>query len=550
MNFAALQPPYPRSATPAAATACQQWMLTHLRSLSPATTDLVLLPEYATTPGLEDRETLRQFAAGAGEGFVAQVRDEARRLESVVVLGAAVESGGHWFNRVLVIAPSGELAAHYDKRHLTDIEAQQLGMTAGATPLVVDVAGMRLGFAVCFDAYFPEHFEAIAAGRPDLILSPSYQRSEDAERLRLLGCCRALDAGAWFARASYAMGTPGKGGHSLVAAPDGTLLADAGVTEGVLACVIDFGCNFRKPASHGCVEVEHRQLIEEHRRSSGYRPFIDRSDAVQRSSYPRLCAHRGLSHACPENTIPAFAAAIAVPGVAEIELDVWLSRDGVPVVCHDPNLDRTTDGTGTVVDLNWSVIRSFDAGARLSDAWRGIPVPRLEEVLDLTAGRVFLNLHIKAPGRDGALVRLVGDLLRERCLTQLGYIAGEEDVLEAAQEWVPDVERACLAHQREPERLIATAIRYECTRLQFFRNVEAHNIRQAHDAGLLCNLFWADEVDDACRYAEMGIDVILTNKAHQLGASWPPGLRKGNPGSCRQGRGGGSGPRDIDVFPV
>jgi len=208
-------------------------------------------------------------------------------------------------------------------------------------------------------------------------------------------------------------------------------------------------------------------------------------------------------------------------------LDVWLSRDGVPVVCHDPNLDRTTDGTGTVVDLDWSAIRSFDAGARLSDAWRGTPIPRLEEVLDLTAGRVFLNLHIKAPGPDGVLVRLVGDLLRERGLTQLGYIAGEEDVLEAAQQWAPDVERACLAHQREQERLIATAIRYKCTRLQFFRNVEAHHVRQAHDEGLLCNLFWSDEVDDARQYAEMGIDVILTNDAHQLAGTLAPVPRDG-----------------------
>ena len=57
----------------------------------------------------------------------------------------------------------------------------------------------------------------------------------------------------------------------------------------------------------------------------------------------KLCAHRGLSHACPENTLPAFGAAIAL-GVDEIEFDLWLSADGVPVVCHDPRVDRTTDG--------------------------------------------------------------------------------------------------------------------------------------------------------------------------------------------------------------
>ncbi|MBT7054011.1 MAG: hypothetical protein HN976_02890, partial [Lentisphaerae bacterium] len=491
-------------------------------ALRPAETDLVLLPEYATTPGLVDREVLRRFATDEGKHFVELICDEARRLGSIVVLGAAVESGGHWFNRTLVVASTGDLAGHYDKRHLTAVEEEHLGMTAGATPIVMGIAGLRLGFAVCFDVYFPEHFEALAACAPDVVLSPSYQRSESAERNRLLACCRALDTGAWFVRASYAMGTPGVGGHGLIAAPDGTLVDDAGDDEGVLSCVIDPDQRFRKPASHGENEIEHRGLIETHRRPWGYRPLPDRTAAVEGLSFPRLCAHRGLSHVCPENTIPAFAAAIALPGVAEIELDVWLSRDGVPVVCHDPSLERTTDGEGTVVDLDWPTIRSCDAGVRLSEAWAGVPIPRLEEVLDLTAGRVFLNLHIKAPGEDGALVRLVGDLLRERCLTGLGYIAGEEDVLAAAKRWAPDLERACLAHQSDPPCLISTAIQYECTRLQFFRNVEEDHIRQAHDAGLLCNLFWADEPEDARRYADMGIDVILTNQAHQLVGELPP----------------------------
>jgi glycerophosphoryl diester phosphodiesterase len=263
-------------------------------------------------------------------------------------------------------------------------------------------------------------------------------------------------------------------------------------------------------------KVEHRALIERQRRADLHRPHPERAAALQAAAFPRLCAHRGLSHACPENTLPAFAAALAIPGVHEIELDLWLSRDGVPVVCHDPRVDRTTDGRGLVTELDWPVIASFDAGIRHGEVWRGLRLPRFEEVLDLVDGRAAMNIHIKDPGTGGRLVHLVVELLRRYGLDRLGYLAGDEDVLAAALDYAPDVGRNCLAHQGEPERLVATALQYRCSRLQFGRNVTAEAAAEAKARGLVRNLFWSDEVEDARRYVALGIDVILTNCAQRL----------------------------------
>ncbi len=228
----------------------------------------------------------------------------------------------------------------------------------------------------------------------------------------------------------------------------------------------------------------------------------------------KLCAHRGLSHACPENTLPAFAAAIAL-GVEEIEFDLWLSRDGVPVVCHDTRLDRTTDGEGVVMELAWEEIRAVDAGVQTGELWTGIRVPRVEEVLDCAPG-VGLNIHIKDPGPDGRLVKMTCDLIRERELTDLAYITGIGDVLSVATAYAPEVERCCLAGQNEPDKQIDLAIKYECQRLQFKRQVTAADTARAHSVGLINNLFWSDELEDAQTYIELGIDVILTNRANLL----------------------------------
>ncbi|MCL7455038.1 MAG: hypothetical protein M8467_18535, partial [Anaerolineae bacterium] len=93
-------------------------------------------------------------------------------------------------------------------------------------------------------------------------------------------------------------------------------------------------------------------------------------------------AHRGASAYEPENTLRAFERAIQM-GATMLELDVHLSRDGYPVVLHDPDLSRTTGGTGQVSEWNLAELRRLDAG-------QGERVPTLAEVVDLARGRAQL----------------------------------------------------------------------------------------------------------------------------------------------------------------
>jgi glycerophosphoryl diester phosphodiesterase len=233
----------------------------------------------------------------------------------------------------------------------------------------------------------------------------------------------------------------------------------------------------------------------------------------QEGRVTRICAHRGLSHACPENTLPAFAAAIAL-GVDEIEFDLWLSRDGVAVVCHDPKLDRTTDGEGVVTEMDWSDIRKADAGVRSGEQWAGIRVPRFEEVLECAGSHVSLNIHIKDPGPEAKLVKMVCDAIQVKDLADRAYIAGIADVLSASRAYAPDVARCCLAGQNSPDEQIDLAIEYGCKRLQFSRKVTRSDAERAHSVGLINNLFWSDELVDARAYVDVGIDVVLTNRAN------------------------------------
>jgi glycerophosphoryl diester phosphodiesterase len=101
---------------------------------------------------------------------------------------------------------------------------------------------------------------------------------------------------------------------------------------------------------------------------------------------PIVMAHRGFSLDGLENTMTAFAAAVAL-GVTHVETDVHATRDGVLVAFHDRRIDRVTDRRGRIADLTWDELRS----ARV----RGVEqIPRLDELLGSWPG-LRVNIDVK-----------------------------------------------------------------------------------------------------------------------------------------------------------
>jgi len=129
----------------------------------------------------------------------------------------------------------------------------------------------------------------------------------------------------------------------------------------------------------------------------------------------------------------------------------------------------------------------------------------------------MLNIHLKTANDCDRLVATTRDILRSRGLTGTVYLAGDRDVLESAGRLAPDIDTACLADQGNPGKQIETALRFGCERIQFGRSVAAVDVQRARAAGLVCNLFWSDDVRDAKEYLDIGIQCILTNVAHAFG---------------------------------
>lgn len=112
------------------------------------------------------------------------------------------------------------------------------------------------------------------------------------------------------------------------------------------------------------------------------------------TSRPRVIAHRGARRDAPENTLAAFRLALD-QGADLLELDVRQTRDGELVVIHDEYVNRTTNGVGAVRDLQYAELHRLDAGLWRGEQFTGQRVPRLREVLDLTAGAAGIAVELK-----------------------------------------------------------------------------------------------------------------------------------------------------------
>lgn len=233
------------------------------------------------------------------------------------------------------------------------------------------------------------------------------------------------------------------------------------------------------------------------------------------ADYPRIVAHRGFSSACPENTLPAFGAAVAM-GTDEIELDVWPTTDGELVILHDPSLNRTTNLTGKVTEMSWAEVRKADAGIRQGEVWTGIPIPRLEEVWEALSGLCVFNVHVKDLGPDALVIKKVRQLAEKFGIVDQVYLAINVEHSDTVIHIAPEFHRCCLTGKLG-WNLVDTAIKHEFHRVQFFNKYcDEEHIRKAHEHGILCNLFFADEVEIAERFYGMGIDALLTNSLAQV----------------------------------
>ena len=150
-----------------------------------------------------------------------------------------------------------------------------------------------------------------------------------------------------------------------------------------------------------------------------------------------VIAHRGASSYAPENTFAAFDLAIRM-GVSHLELDVHSSWDDHVVVIHDDALDRTTNGSGPVMNQPLAALVALDAGSWFGEKFSGERIPVFADVLERYEGRAHLHTEIK--GRSAYLVQQTVDLVRAHGMVEGVTITSFQKVrLEETRAYAPEL---------------------------------------------------------------------------------------------------------------
>jgi len=490
--------------------------------------DMIVCPEACDIPAFA--ETQSQFTDAVvrfNERMRKAASETAKRCHAILFANYCDTSFEGWRNTTHAFDRNGNEVGRYDKQHLTPGEVDRRHLDSGYTyeydePTVIEIEGLRFGFLTCYDFYFYENYAHMARKNLDFVIGCSHQRSDTHRAIELLTCFLSYNTNAYVLRSSVSLDENATvGGASMIAAPDGTVVLHMESRVGIATAEIDPKAKYYKPAGFNCPLSAHYQYIEAGRRPWKYRAAGSAVTLPElRMPYPRLCAHRGFNTVAPENSMPAFGAAVAL-GAREIEFDLWYTKDGEIVSIHDSKLDRVSDGTGRIYEHTYEELCSYDFGAKFGEEFSGLRILRFEDILRKLACHTIMNIHVKTVNNecayDEALLRKIIALIdKYDCRQYVYFMSGNDTLLRQLGELAPDIMR-CTGGGGRPWDIVDRAIELGCQKVQLFKPYfNQEMIDKAHAHGIRCNVFWSDDPEEARRFLSMGIDTILTNDYNRL----------------------------------
>ena len=236
---------------------------------------------------------------------------------------------------------------------------------------------------------------------------------------------------------------------------------------------------------------------------------------------PTIVAHRGLHEDCPENSLRAFREASRW-GCDWVECYVWPSADGVPVVIHDPWLDRTTELSGAVCRRRWDELKSARLRADDGTLDERERLPHLTDVTEAAMSMGGLLVEIK-PSDARTFVHDTVSLLRDARGQWVLQSFDETNLIHAI---VAD-EGAAVALLVEDRGSLERGIANGWNAIHLRHDLlDVETSGQLHDRGITVGAWTVNTDDDLTRVMDLRADWIITDAplaAMQLLGRFPNG---------------------------
>lgn len=237
----------------------------------------------------------------------------------------------------------------------------------------------------------------------------------------------------------------------------------------------------------------------------------------------KVIAHRGANKKAPQNTIPAFVTAIN-EGTDGFETDVHLTKDGIPVICHNYTIDATSDGRGEVGSYKLEELKKFDFGSYFGEDFRETPLPTLDEFLEVTSdsSAEIINIELKCP-RDNNISHLVEETLssvkKYGCLDRVIISSFSPKVLTTVKKIDARCRTAFLYPINSPSvcRMVLYPFfmvkKIGCDIIHPASLVVTKNLVDiAHKLGIMVNVWTVNDKKMIIKLLQYGVDGIITDK--------------------------------------
>jgi glycerophosphoryl diester phosphodiesterase len=236
-----------------------------------------------------------------------------------------------------------------------------------------------------------------------------------------------------------------------------------------------------------------------------------------------VIAHRGESADRPENTLAAFERALEV-GLDIIELDVQLSADGHAVVIHDPTVDRTTNGSGRVGEMDLASIRSLSAGypAHFGLEYASERVLTLREALECLKGRARVMIEIKPDsvrdgGEDGIEAVTVSEVRRLKMEDEVAIISFDRRALARCRALAPAIRRGQLFIKGTPAEVVESALQLGVEFVLPQKAMLSDELcRLAEAAGIKVGTWVVDDANELPALSRFGLFGVASNRPTSL----------------------------------
>ena len=238
-----------------------------------------------------------------------------------------------------------------------------------------------------------------------------------------------------------------------------------------------------------------------------------------------IVGHRGAMAYAPENTLISFEEAIR-RGADHVEMDVQLSKDSEVVIMHDTSVDRTTDGSGLIRELNWKKIRTMDAGIWYGTEYINQHIPSLKEAIARFRNRKTSRRHpvgfiveLKTVrGSGGSLADAVVKILHDEEFTDRAIVISFDTVaLQEVRAASKQLATGLLYSEEGDESRITQAHDIGASALCPRKSsVTARSVSAAHRANLAVNVWTANTKNEMKRMLACGVDAVTTNFPDRL----------------------------------